>query len=144
MPTAPANEFQLLALLVILLPGVVYEAVSTGLRGPSPTQRDGTGRVFAALGVSAGLAIVDLPLVGPLAPALLEQARSGTLSFWMWVAVAGVGALLLFAFPAGIAALAEHRRTKRHGQPRLTWYDSTPSAWTSPSNEPTECLSERC
>ncbi|MGF0227593.1 DUF6338 family protein [Dietzia natronolimnaea] len=53
MPTAPANEFQLLALLLIILPGVVFEAVSTSFRGPSPTQRDGTGRVLSALAVSA-------------------------------------------------------------------------------------------
>lgn len=129
MPTAPANEFQLLALLLIILPGVVFEAVSTSFRGPSPTQRDGTGRVLSALAVSAALAVAYLPILGPLAPTMLEQARAGLLSVGKWFVITGVGALLLFGVPAGLALAVNAWRNRKNDTPVTALYDPTPSAW---------------
>jgi hypothetical protein len=133
----PGTGGQLLILVLFILPGSVFQASRSRLRGPNPADQDATSRILRALAVSTGLnalylAILGEKLLGPL------QARSvSALDRVVDARLAGCWALaLLFAVPMLLAGL-DYWRTRwewvekaRRAMPGLRLaYDPTPRAW---------------
>jgi hypothetical protein len=140
MPSVPGTGFQLVMLLLFVLPGSVYQFVRSRLRGPHPDDSSATNRVLRALAVSAGLVTVYAIAAGA---AVLEQvaevqqpdaaaARSSVRPLAIWAF------LLLFVIPAALAVVgyvaSRLPRPRRLGGWRLT-YDPTPRAWDFAFND---------
>lgn len=141
MTGAPSNEFQLLALLAFILPGVVHEAVLSRFRGPSPHQRDTSSRLLGALAVSTLLTIVYIAIFGFYLSDVLIRAQSSRGLVWReWLLLSGIAAAVLFIVPA-VTAVARHvfvayrlaRKPQREDQGKrksvFALYDATPTAW---------------
>lgn len=126
----PADAPQLLILVMFLLPGVVYQAMRSRLRGPTPDQIDATSRILRATAMSTFLALVYLAVFGG---SLLDSAggHGWFAEHTRWSAVLAIG--LVFGVPA-LIALAEHHvyrtgRLRRLTLRDLSTYDPTPRAW---------------
>lgn len=128
MPSLPQNVFELLLLLLLVLPGTVYQFVRTRLRGPSPDDAGALSRVLRALGVSALLIAVYALVAGPQIAGLLTRAQSQDLSTLR--PLAALALLLLVLVPALLAA-GDHARRLKTLKPSklLRAYDPTPRAW---------------
>lgn len=133
MPSVPGDGFQLILLLLLVLPGTVYQFVRARLRGPAPDDASALNRVLRALGMSALLSLLYTVTVGPplwrLAVEASAAARQGEVpalrGFALWALV------LLFIVPAGVA-LADHLRRIHVTTPgllKLTYDPSYPGAW---------------
>jgi hypothetical protein len=61
----PGTLFQLAVLLLLVMPGVVFAAVRSRLRGPTPDDRDTGVRVLRAMMVSAALDTIYAFALGP-------------------------------------------------------------------------------
>jgi hypothetical protein len=122
---------QALTVLVIVIPGFVYQVVRSRLRGPTPEDGDLGVRVLRALTASGLFALVYLVVLGPLLTTAISRPQS-------YLDHPRSTALLLlalvFVIPAAVAA-AQHARTARRLYPNLPWkqvfriYDPTPTAW---------------
>jgi hypothetical protein len=132
VPSLPGNGFQLLIVLLFLLPGTVYQFVRSRLRGPHPDDASALNRVLRAVGVSTGLTALYALLVGPQ---LLEAIRSAqesdrALGYVRPLALSAVA--LLFLVPAAIAlivfAVSQIDRSNWPTWTKLS-YDPTPRAW---------------
>lgn len=136
----PGSGFQLVMVLLFILPGSVYQFVRSRLRGPHPDDSSATNRVLRALAVSAGLvtayAVVAGPhllgLVADVQQAAPEQARGQVRPLAVWALV------LLFVVPAALAVgvylLSRLPRPAGLRWARLT-YDPTPRAWDFAFND---------
>lgn len=60
----PSDAPQLLILVTFVLPGLVYQALRSRLRGPTPDEIDATTRVLRAIAWSTFLALVYLVIFG--------------------------------------------------------------------------------
>lgn len=132
VPVAPSTSFQLLALLAFFVPGLVFEAVRAARRGPSPSLRDTTARLLAALLTSTLLNLLYAAALGTHLLALAQRLPSH--NGWVWVQGAAWALFLLFVIPAALALLTQAGRLTRWrdwAAERLTGdrYDPTPSAW---------------
>jgi hypothetical protein len=136
----PSTAVQLLAALLLVLPGVVYQVARSRLRGPNPDDASATNRVLRALGFSAGLNAAYLLLLGP---ELLGLARdpAGQLG-WEGLSanarsVGWLALLLLIIIPifaAGLGTLMTVFGPRLRTFSWLTWvprisYNPTPRAW---------------
>lgn len=131
--TVPGSGQQLVIFLLFVLPGFVYQAARSRLRGPVPDDASATNRVLRALGVSAGLASLYAIAVGPyllhLARVQPVPGRTGD-GAGLLANPRQTGALalvLVFAIPTLLAA-ADYWRLRRGLTFRLA-YDPTPRAW---------------
>lgn len=126
----PNDAPQLLILVTFVLPGLVYQAMRSRLRGPTPDEIDATSRVLRAVAWSTFLALLYVVAFGD---ALLDSA-DGTGWFTehiRWSAALAI--VLVFIVPAAIA-LTEQRIHRDYLFPRLrlhglSTYDPTPTAW---------------
>lgn len=134
MPSVPGTSFQLVILLLLVLPGTVYQFVRTRLRGPKPDDASALNRVLRALGVSAALVALYGLTAGPRVLALLRRAQDPDAA----VALSAVRPLawwalaLLFVVPA-LLAVGSFLAPRVPRPPGLQWlrlsYDPTPRAW---------------
>lgn len=100
----PTGFQQLVVLALFILPGFVFQAVRSRLRGPTPEDREAITRVLRSLGMSAVLSIFYFILLADRlvwrirepVNMLLHVERSAVLAFG-----------LIFAVPAFLAALGQ-------------------------------------
>jgi hypothetical protein len=111
----PSSAFQLAAVLLLLVPGIVYSATRRWLGGPTPEDQAFSVRLTRALAVSV---VVDLAYVAIGGAALLRvafgvQAGSAQARIPADPRVAAVlGLVLLVLVPGALAALG-HMRVQR-------------------------------
>jgi Family of unknown function (DUF6338) len=127
----PSSVPQLIILVAFILPGIVYQAVRSRLRGPTPDELNATSKVLRAATVSTALVLVYAAVLGRE----LVNVTYGR----GWLAehprvTAGIGLILLLAVPVGLA-IGEQWLTLRRWRPTwltfkaLSTYDPTPAAW---------------
>ena len=127
----PSSVPQLIILVAFILPGIVYQAVRSRLRGPTPDELDATSKVLRAATVSTALVLVYAVVLGR--ELVNVTYGRGWLADHPRVA-AGIGLILLLAVPVGLA-VGEQWLTLRGWRPRwltlkeLSTYDPTPAAW---------------
>lgn len=134
MPSVPGSAFQLVILLLFVLPGSVYQFVRTRLQGPHRDDFSALNRSLRALGASTLFMIVYAVVIGPRVLGLIRRTQSSDSAQALSAVrpLAWYALLLLFAVPAAAAALA-HLSAKLP-RPELlrrvrSSYDPTPSAW---------------
>lgn len=74
----PSTVSQVAILLILALPGVVYQAVREQLIGPRPEERNAGNRLFRAMAVSLFLDAVYAILAGPQLVELLGSRGGQT------------------------------------------------------------------
>lgn len=122
---------QALTVLVIVIPGFVYQVVRSRLSGPTPEDGDLGVRVLRALMVSGLFALVYLVVLGPILTTAISRPES-YLEHPRRTALLLLG--LVFVIPAAVAAVQQARAARRL-YPSLSWrtafrtYDPTPTAW---------------
>ncbi len=135
----PGTLGQVLAVLLLILPGFVFTAVRARRRGPSPADGEFGQRVLTAIGIGAVLDSLYVVIGGRHVTDLLSSQRPAE---WIQqprlLTVVAFG-LLVFV-PAVLAVLDDLRLTGRfdvplgkNRKPLRLWYqgryDPTPSAW---------------
>jgi len=133
----PANAFGVLALVVLVLPGIVWVSVRTAVRGRRPNDADVAGRVLQALVISVALDAAYLLVLGPAAVRRLTAATDPGAAGIRTTAAAVL--VLGIAVPALLAYLVHgepewkpvHRRAPKWlALPRrTTTQQSIPTAW---------------
>ncbi|WP_405763326.1 MULTISPECIES: DUF6338 family protein [unclassified Streptomyces] len=123
----PGTVQQLAILLVLVLPGVFYQAVREHLRGAVAAEQEPQNRIVRAIAAGALLDTVYAVVAGPRLVGLLTGDGAGPLAGVMkHPRQAGLAALLLVVVvPAGIAR-AESAWGRRRRRAR---YEPTPTAW---------------
>lgn len=140
----PADVQQLLILILFVVPGVVFQATRSRLRGPTPDDLDASGRVLRALGTSAALAVVYVLIFGDLLTARATGTRLGFGQSPRDEALWAV--LLIFVIPATLALLQQIGVVVSRGYrgksiwPNLWRYDVTPTAWDKASVDRPTCF----
>jgi hypothetical protein len=134
VPSAPGTAFQLLMLLLFVLPGSVYQFVRTRLRGPERDDFSALNRSLRALGVSTLLVAIYAVIVGGQLLQLIERAQSKDVEVALNAVrpLAGYAVLLLFLIPAAAAAVMfVFAKIPLPGRLRRVpvSYDPTPTAW---------------
>lgn len=135
----PGTAYQLVVLLVLVMPGIVYAAARGRLRGPGPDDRDASVRVLRAMMISAALDTLYVVALGPHFLALHRDRgpRAGQQGWALHSReLAAWAFLLLFLLPALLAFVLHglnwepvkgsrwKHRAKRHRS-----YHPTPTAW---------------
>lgn len=143
MPSLPDSGFQLVVLLILILPGVVYQFVRTRLRGPVPDDASALTRVLRAIGVSVFLVSMYAVLVGPNLLRLVDDAQSaarvGQVENVRQLGL--VALLLLFVVPAVLAYVDYLRRTKLTTDfLNLSYNPAYPTAWDFAFTDRPECF----
>jgi hypothetical protein len=136
----PATSSQLLILVAVILPGIVFGTVLQRLRGPTPEDKDVGTRVLRAMAVGIGLDLVYVIVAGKRLTTLLDS-RSDSIGAVAHPREAALSALLLVGvIPTSLALLvhtrsayrdasAEVSRWQRLWRARHTTYRTTPTAW---------------
>jgi hypothetical protein len=109
--TLPTNAFGVAALVILLLPGIVWTTVRTAVRGRLPDDRDVAGRVLQAVVVSTVLDTFYLLLLGNTAVKAARGAATGRPEHPRLAALTVL--VLAVIIPAGLAYLAHARPTLR-------------------------------
>ncbi len=134
VPSVPSSAFQLVMLLLFVLPGSVYQFVRTRLRGPHRDDFSALNRSLRALGASTLFVIVYALLIGPRVLSLIRRTQSSDSAQALSAVrpLAWYALVLLFAVPAAAAVVAQlSGKIPRAGllQRVRSSYDPTPSAW---------------
>jgi hypothetical protein len=140
----PSTTYQLLILVGLVLPGIVFGATLARLRGPTPDDKDASTRLLRAVAIGAALDVLYVLAVGPHLASLIQTRSavpggpSGLAAHLresaVWVLLlAGVVPALLAYFVHARAVLASIPEGTPMGE-RLrrltsTTYRTTPTAW---------------
>lgn len=126
----PETVQQLTILLVLVLPGVVYQSVRERLRGVLPAEREPQNRLIRAIAVSALLDGLYLLVAGPRLVSLMTGGPGSGGSPLGGLSkdprAAGLVALLLIVLVPAVVAWGEATWTARRLKAR---YDPAPTAW---------------
>lgn len=127
----PQTLFQLIALLLLVVPGIVFTAARRSLRGPGPDEKDFSVRLIHAIAASVGFDCLYLLVAGPwlvetfigvegARPVALESPRA-----------AGVAVLVLTVLIPLLAAGLWHVRIQKKRWPFILAErrHRLPSAW---------------
>lgn len=135
----PTNAFGVLALVVLVLPGIVWVSVRTAVRGRRANDADVAGRVLQALVISVALDAAYLLALGPAAAARVAAAAPGAPGASGVRTTAAAVLVLGVAVPAALAYLFHGEPALRRVHDRLpawlrvprrtTAQQSTPTAW---------------
>lgn len=136
MPSVPSTAFQLLMVLLLLLPGIVYQSTRGTLTGPVPDDSSALARTVRALGVSAVLVMLYAVTFGPHVLDLLSRVRPSQGAAGMSPIIrelAGWALLLLVGIPAALAVARKWLPTLRIAgwttrKLNIT-FNKTPRAW---------------
>ncbi|WP_137990853.1 DUF6338 family protein [Streptomyces vilmorinianum] len=123
----PGTVQQLTILLILVLPGVFYQAVREHLRGAAAAEQEPQNRIVRAIAAGALLDAAYAVAAGPWLVGLLDGDGAGPVAGVLrHPRQAGLAALLLVvAVPSGIAwAEAAWARRRRRAR-----YEPTPTAW---------------
>ncbi len=135
----PDTLQQLTILLVLVLPGVVYQSVRERLRGMLPSEREPQNRLMRAIAVGTLLDGLYLLVAGPRLVRIISggQGNSPLGGLSKDPRAAGLAALLLIvAIPSGVA-WAEATWTARRLRAR---YDPVPTAWDAMFSDQESCF----
>jgi Family of unknown function (DUF6338) len=133
----PTSVFQLAAVLLLAVPGIVYTAARRRLVGPTPEDQAFSVRLTRALAVSVVLDLVYVLALSPWIVRPAEQRRTGE-DILNWIATrpatsAGVALLLLVVIPTAVALIGQLRLRRpfrlRRPVSLAPIYHPTPSAW---------------
>lgn len=134
----PTDAFGVLALVVLVLPGVVWVAVRTAVRGRRPNDADVAGRVLQALVISVALDAAYVLALGPTAVDRLTAAADDPGAQSVRTTAAAI-LILGVGIPALLAYLLHGEPAWRRVHPRApawlkiprrtTAQRSTPTAW---------------
>lgn len=128
----PQTVFQLLALLLLVVPGIVFTAVRRYLRGPGPDDKDFSVRLVHAVAASVVFDCVYMIIAGPwLVSMLLGDRNSAEPSALTHPRTTGLMVLTLaVVFPAVVAVIG-HVRLRKNWWPFVfaERRHSTPTAW---------------
>jgi hypothetical protein len=135
----PETVQQLTILLVLVLPGVVYQSVRERLRGVLPAEREPQNRLMRAIAVSALLDALYLLIDGPRLVRLITggPANSPRGGLSRDPRTAGLAALLLIVAVPALVAWAEAVWTARRLKAR---YDPAPTAWDAVFRDQQACF----
>lgn len=123
----PSTAEQVAIVLVMLLPGVCYQAVRERLRGLLPAEKEPGNRLVRAVAVSAVLDSVYAVVAGPWLVGFVGGGRGGVLrALAERPRQAGLAALLLVVAVPAAVALGEAWLAARRLRAR---YDPIPTAW---------------
>jgi len=128
-----ADLQQAVVVILLVIPGIVFQAARSRLRGLTPDDLDTSGRVLRALGTSAFLAVVYVAVLGnwltaPLAGEPRDFGESPRDEAWWAI-------LLIFIVPIGLAHILQAIAVYRNGHRwryvarNLVRYDPAPTAW---------------
>ncbi|MGY1603108.1 DUF6338 family protein [Geodermatophilus sp. SYSU D00815] len=149
--SVPSSLLQVVALLVLVVPGIVFAAVRRRLKGPVPEDRDFSVRLSRAIAVSV---LLDLIYVAALGPMLVRRygervADPGNLTDWVddILPLSGLAFALLLAVPT-VLAFALQIRLRRPHLRRDAWsplylapvYHPTPTAWDRAAPTNADCF----
>jgi len=125
----PGTVQQLTVLLVLVMPGVFYQAVRERLRGLLPTEQEPQNRLVRAIAAGALLDAVYAVAAGPwLVKLITDSGKSPLAGLSRHPRQTGVAALLLVVVVPSLVAWGEAKLTVRRLRAR---YDPTPTAWDS-------------
>jgi Family of unknown function (DUF6338) len=135
----PSTLVQAALILLLVLPGTVYQIVRSRVRGPSPDDASATNRVLRALGASALLLILYVLTVGnDLIPLITDSTGAITrvvmienaekLARWALVLLVMVPATCSIAVYQVSAKFVPWLRRRHPWIPRLS-YNPIPRAW---------------
>lgn len=127
----PSTATQLLATLVLIVPGFVFQGVLIRLRGRTPSDADLPSRIMHAIVASTIFALIYLAAIGPQIVSL-DEAQANALEHLRLHAGLGLGAA--FVIPA-LSALAIH-----HIRSSPLWQNAAeklqPSNWSRIDQRP--------
>ena len=123
----PGTVQQLTILLVLVLPGVFYQAVRERLSGVRAAENEPQNRLLRAIAAGALLDAVYAVAVGPLLVQLLGGTATAPFTgVVQHPRLAGLAGLLLVVVVPSAVAWAEGRWVRRRA---LARYEPTPTAW---------------
>ncbi|MEV4948915.1 DUF6338 family protein [Streptomyces sp. NPDC053755] len=134
----PGTVQQLTVLLVLVLPGVFYQAVREHLRGAVASEQEPQNRLVRAIAAGALLDAVYAVVAGPWLVRVLTGEGAGPVAGVLrQPREAGLAALVLVVLvPAGVAwAEAAWGRRRRRAR-----YEPTPTAWDALFRERGSCF----
>jgi hypothetical protein len=134
----PGTVQQLTILLILVLPGVFYQAVRERLRGPLTTEQEPQNRLVRAIAAGALLDALYAVVAGPWLVRLLAGGGDGPVTGVLWQPrKAGVAALLLIVAVPSALAWAEAVWRRRHARAQ---YEPTPTAWDALFHDRGSCF----
>jgi hypothetical protein len=136
----PSTWVQVLVILVVVVPGFVYQIVRRRVRGPHPDERDVTIRILRAIASSAIFALIYAGILGPrlfdVGGARFELSAGNVRQ------IAWTGLLLVFVIPVVAAYVGFYVTTSKWWDARVAdgakllekrglrgRWNPTPSAW---------------
>src|SRR5260370_21882681 len=127
MAETPSTLQQIILRVLLVLPGLPYQSVREGMRGPVPGERDLAARVLRALTASIVLDAIYLIAVGPR---LVHMIKSSGRSWFATAAAqprqaAAVSLVLFFVIPAAVALVVGMIERLLHP----SRFDPVPTAW---------------
>lgn len=123
---------QALTVLLVIIPGFVYQGLLSRLRGPIPEDHELGRRVLRSLAASGVFALVYVAVFGSFMTTATISSRATYVDHPVVAAL--VLLALVFVIPA-IVAVVHHAYVVRRQHPDLPWrdylrvYDPTPTAW---------------
>lgn len=125
------NWQQALTVLLVIVPGFVWQGVRRSILGPMPAERELSVRVLRAVAVSGALALVYIVILGESLTRVLrapEAPRCNVRADAAWAFC------LVFLIPTVLGFVEAFWKQKKV-HPELAWkerlgsYDPTPTAW---------------
>ncbi|GHE83375.1 hypothetical protein GCM10017786_13070 [Amycolatopsis deserti] len=145
IPTVANTSYQLLTIVALLLPGVVFGSTLQRLRGPTPEDKDASTKILRAIAVGAGFDVIYALILGPLIVDLAKPtpgSANGILSafarsprevaFWTLILAGVIPALA--AYVVHLQATIRENPQKKKSWARL-WaafqntYRTVPTSW---------------
>ncbi|MGP8302321.1 DUF6338 family protein [Streptomyces inhibens] len=134
----PGTVQQLTILLVLVLPGVFYQAVRERLRGALAAEQEPQNRLVRAIAAGALLDALYAVAAGPWLVRLLAGGGAGPVGGVLrHPRQAGLAALLLVVVVPSAAAWAEAAWRRRRARAR---YEPTPTAWDALFHDRGSCF----
>lgn len=134
----PTTVTQLTIVLLLILPGAIYQFVRERSRGPLPAHKDLGERILRALTASAVLNTVYVIIGGDWVVSLVYDRRkgwlSGAASDYRLTAITAL--VLLVVIPTAAAWSV----SLWSGRKRAATYDATPTAWDDAFKDRAHCF----
>lgn len=142
MMTIPSTLTQLISLLLLVVPGIVYTACRRYLRGPTPDDKDFSVRLIHAVAASIIFNCIYLIAAGPWLIANVKRIDEDDNVLFIHPRITGLTVLVLtVALPAVVAGVQQLRISR--DPLTLTVAPSRrpyPSAWDAKATELADCF----
>lgn len=130
--TLPQTLFQVVAILLLVVPGIIFTATRRFLRGPGADEKDFSVRLIHAIAASVIFDCLYLIVAGPWLVSLIAGASSPMQSAVLArPRISGLTVLILAVVIPALAAVLAHVRFRKRWYP-FTFAErrhSTPTAW---------------